>query len=59
MIFCAEIEHKETFSIVALLILELMQLILRRGSFDIDDVLLNTIGAVIGYTVYRIGKRLH
>ncbi|QYR24052.1 VanZ family protein [Paenibacillus sp. sptzw28] len=36
-----------------------MQLILRRGSFDIDDVLLNTIGAVIGYTVYRIGKRLH
>ena len=41
------------FSFIAvLLVIEFLQLILRRGSFDIDDVLLNTIGAVIGYFVY-------
>ncbi|MFC5653395.1 VanZ family protein [Paenibacillus solisilvae] len=44
--------------IAALFIIEFLQLILRRGSFDIDDVLLNTIGAMIGYFVYWILMRI-
>ncbi|MFZ5966419.1 MAG: VanZ family protein [Bacillota bacterium] len=35
-------------------ILEILQLITRRGSFDIDDFILNTLGATIGYGIYRI-----
>ena len=36
------------------LIVEIVQLMTRVGSFDVDDLLLNTIGGVIGYIVYRI-----
>jgi glycopeptide antibiotics resistance protein len=37
-----------------LLVLETIQLITRRGSFDIDDFLLNTIGFTIGYGIYKV-----
>lgn len=37
-----------------LLVLETMQLMTRRGSFDVDDFLLNTIGFTIGYCIYKI-----
>lgn len=33
--------------------LELAQLITRRGSLDVDDLILNTLGAVIGYVAFR------
>lgn len=33
---------------------ETMQLILKVGSFDVDDLLLNTIGVVIGYILFHI-----
>jgi glycopeptide antibiotics resistance protein len=36
------------------LVLETLQLLLRRGSFDIDDFILNSIGFFIGYGFYRI-----
>jgi glycopeptide antibiotics resistance protein len=43
-------------------IIELMQLITKYRSADVDDVLLNTIGACIGYGLYRMfrgaGKEL-
>lgn len=35
-------------------VLETLQLITRRGSFDIDDFILNSIGFLIGYGVYRM-----
>jgi len=34
------------------LLIEMLQLITRRGMADIDDIINNTIGAAIGYTVY-------
>lgn len=37
-----------------LIILETLQLLTRRGSFDVDDIILNTIGALIGYLIYRL-----
>jgi len=33
------------------LLLELLQIFLHLGSFDIDDIFLNTVGALIGYLV--------
>ena len=36
------------------LFVESMQLIFKVGSFDVDDILLNTIGGVLGYIVFSI-----
>lgn len=33
---------------------ELVQLVYRVGIFDVDDIFLNTIGGMLGYTGYRI-----
>lgn len=34
---------------------EMTQLVLSIGTFDVDDLILNTSGGVIGYGVYRLG----
>ncbi|KAB0577133.1 VanZ like protein [Fusobacterium naviforme] len=34
--------------------IELIQLLTRLGSFDVDDILLNTVGAVLGYLIFRM-----
>ncbi|MCC8061279.1 MAG: VanZ family protein [Clostridiales bacterium] len=36
------------------LCIETAQLILRVGSFDVDDLLLNTLGGALGYLAYRL-----
>ena len=36
------------------LFVECFQLVTRVGSFDVDDMLLNTLGGVIGYIVFAI-----
>jgi len=36
--------------------IEIMQYITGRGLADIDDLINNTLGAVIGYFIYRAGK---
>jgi glycopeptide antibiotics resistance protein len=42
--------------LIGLFCLESLQLITKRGHFDIDDFILNTVGFLIGYWVYN--KRL-
>ena len=42
------------FGFIWSLMLETLQLILRVGSFDVDDMLLNTLGAAAGYLCYRL-----
>ena len=37
-----------------ILSIEVLQLLTLQGSFDIDDVILNTIGFVIGYGIYAL-----
>jgi len=37
---------------LGLLTLELLQLVTKRGSFDVDDLILNTFGFLIGYGIY-------
>ena len=36
------------------LVIETSQLIMKVGVFDVDDLLMNTVGGLIGYIVYRI-----
>lgn len=45
------------FSFVFLMMIEVLQLLTERGSFDVDDLILNLIGAVIGYFIYYIVER--
>lgn len=40
------------------LAIEITQLISKVGSFDVDDMLLNTVGGAIGYVVYAMTNRL-
>ena len=38
--------------------IELFQLFSAFGAFDVDDLLLNSVGALIGYILYRIGSAI-
>ncbi|WP_091071181.1 VanZ family protein [Paenibacillus sp. NFR01] len=42
--------------IFALFLLELVQMLSLRGTFDVDDVILNTAGAAIGYGICQAGQ---
>ena len=41
-------------NILVLALIETIQLISRRGSFDVDDFILNILGAIIGYLVWLL-----
>lgn len=43
------------YSMELSLFVELLQLVTRVGSFDVDDLFLNTIGGMLGYIVYYLG----
>ena len=40
------------------LAVETVQLVTKVGCFDVDDLMLNTIGVMLGYVVYYISKKL-
>jgi glycopeptide antibiotics resistance protein len=42
--------------LTGLFMLEALQLLFKRGSFDIDDFILNTAGFLFGYLVFKILK---
>lgn len=42
------------FMLLLLFIVEATQIMTRRGSFDIDDFILNMIGAMIGFAVWKM-----
>ena len=46
-----------SFGLIFSFILETLQLIFKVGSFDVDDMLLNTVGAGLGFLVYRTVQR--
>ncbi len=39
--------------VVVTVILEVSQMLLHAGSFDIDDVILNSLGGIIGFIIYK------
>lgn len=42
-----------TFSTLIIFLLEFIQIILKKGHFDIDDLILNVIGACLGYLILQ------
>jgi glycopeptide antibiotics resistance protein len=42
--------------VAGITLLEFLQMVSRKGSFDVDDIILNTIGASIGWVFYMAGK---
>lgn len=46
------------FAFLLSLGLEVMQVLLRAGVFDIDDIILNVLGAVVGYGVFMLVAQL-
>ena len=40
--------------IILLLVIEVIQIVIRRGSFDIDDFILNMLGALIGFGLSKM-----
>ncbi|WP_379135198.1 VanZ family protein [Paenibacillus sp. sgz500958] len=43
--------------LVSITVIEIIQMISRLGAFDIDDILINTIGAAVGYGAQRMVTR--
>ena len=41
------------------LLVEIVQLFSKVGSFDVDDILLNTFGVLVGYVLFRLMRILH
>lgn len=42
------------YTIITILIIEIIQLFTLLGHFDIDDIILNTIGSIFGFILYKI-----
>ena len=40
------------------MLIEVMQLIFKVGSFDVDDLFLNTIGGLAGFICWKFGQRI-
>lgn len=54
--FIVKINKVSIFTILMIILLffiETIQLVTRRGSFDIDDFILNTVGALIGFGFWK------
>lgn len=45
------------YSALTVAIVEVLQLLTRQGSFDVDDIILNTLGALIGFGIFSVFKR--
>jgi len=46
------------FGLLSSLAIETIQLISRVGSFDVDDMFLNTVGVMLGYLCYYLAKQV-
>jgi len=44
--------------ILSITILEILQILSRLGSFDIDDIIINTLGAAVGFWAQRLVHRV-
>lgn len=46
-----------TLFILSITIIEILQMLSRLGSFDIDDIIINTLGAAVGFWAQRLVQR--
>ena len=54
---CRRILCTVWYSFELSLVVELLQLIFKVGSFDVDDLLLNAVGGMLGFLVYFLAVR--
>lgn len=40
--------------VILLFVIEVIQIVIRRGSFDVDDFILNMFGALIGFSIWKM-----
>jgi len=45
------------YSAIIIICIELGQFILNVGVLDIDDIILNTIGCILGFMIYKVAKK--
>ena len=50
---------KAVLSILFSLIVETVQLLLKVGVFDVDDILMNSLGGILGYIVFMVIHAIH
>lgn len=50
--------HSMIYALITIVCIEIIQLVTLLGSLDVDDLILNMIGVVIGYLIYRLAARL-
>ena len=55
---CRNLWMTVLYSFELSLLVELLQLVFKVGSFDVDDLFLNTVGGLLGYLVYKVIVRL-
>ena len=53
---CRKIRMTVYYSFELSLLVELLQLVTRVGSFDVDDLILNTLGGMVGFLLYLLGR---
>ena len=51
---CRKFLNTVFYSFELSLLVELIQLVTKVGSFDVDDIILNTLGGAIGYIAYKV-----
>lgn len=51
---CKRFFYAVLYSLELSLLVEVLQLIFKVGSFDVDDLLLNTLGGAVGFLIYAI-----
>lgn len=56
---CRKIWLTIYYSFELSLLVELLQLVTRVGSFDVDDLILNTLGGMIGFLLYLLGRQIY
>ncbi len=57
MIFGARYHRFLSIFLLSILSLELLQMVTYLGSFDVEDVIVNALGATIGFCAYRLGGK--
>ena len=56
---CGRLKYTLSVSLCVSLLIEVVQLIFFMGSCDIDDIILNVFGSLLGFAVYRLLNSLY
>lgn len=57
LVFDSKLIKTMTIFIISITISEFVQMITFRGSFDVEDILINSMGVLIGYISYKLGYK--